>query len=74
MPQLLVIVVGKVVDLAAQFEDLKLPSPLHILLQRRVDGFLVGAVPAGALRRVDKFASISTRVVTNSFSHSEECS
>jgi hypothetical protein len=29
MPQLLVIVVGKVVDLAAQFEDLKLPSPLH---------------------------------------------
>lgn len=56
MPQLLVIVVRKVVDLAAQFEDLKLPSPLHILLQRRVDGFLFGAVPASAFRRVDEFA------------------
>jgi len=55
-PKPLVIVVRKVVDLAAQFEDLKLPSPLHILLQRRVDGFLFGAVPAGAFRRVDKFA------------------
>lgn len=55
-PKPLVIVVGKVVDLAAQFEDLKLPSPLHILLQRRVDGFLFGAVPASALRRVDKLA------------------